>query len=96
MANKHGKPGPGGPHGPGGRRSPGNLKDNFAAMGWTLKKFFGYYPVLAPLAMLCILFSALVAAVPNFFILQRVLTGVTEGRVSEIMSERYRLHKILI
>ena len=75
MANKHGKPGPGGPGGPGGRRGPGNLKDNFAAMGWTLKKFFGYYPVLAPLAMLCILFSALVAAVPNFFILQRVLTG---------------------
>ena len=51
----------------------GNLRDNFAAMAWAIKKFFGYYPVLAPLAMFCILFSAIVAAVPNFFIVQRVL-----------------------
>ena len=58
----------------------GNLRDNFAAMGWVLKKFFGFYPVLAPLAMFCILFSALVAAVPNFFIVQNVLHGV-EGWV---------------
>ena len=54
----------------------GNLRENFAAMAWTIKKFFGYYPVLAPLAMFCILFSALVAAIPNFFIIQRVLHGV--------------------
>ena len=51
----------------------GNLRDNFAAMAWAIKKFFGYYPVLAPLAMFCILFSAIVAAVPNFFIVQKVL-----------------------
>ena len=56
----------------------GNLRDNFAAMAWTVKKFFGYYPVLAPLAMFCILFSAVVAAVPNFFIIQRVLHGVED------------------
>ncbi|MGX8692501.1 MAG: ABC transporter ATP-binding protein [Clostridia bacterium] len=54
----------------------GNLRDNFAAMGWAIKKFFGFYPVLAPLAMFCILFSAAVAAIPNFFIIQRVLHGV--------------------
>ena len=53
----------------------GNLRDNFAAMGWVLKKFFGFYPVLAPLAMFCILFSSLVAAIPNFFIVQEVLHG---------------------
>ena len=51
----------------------GNLRSNFAAMGWAVKKFFGFYPVLAPLAMFCILFSALVAAIPNFFIVQNVL-----------------------
>ena len=53
----------------------GNLRDNFAAMAWAVKKFFGYYPVLAPLAMACILFSSIVAAVPNFFIVQKVLHG---------------------
>ena len=53
----------------------GNLQDNFAAMAWAVKKFFGYYPVLAPLAMACILFSSIVAAVPNFFIVQKVLHG---------------------
>ena len=50
-----------------------NLRDNFSAMGWAVKKFFGFYPVLAPLTMFCILFSAVVAAVPNFFIIQNVL-----------------------
>ena len=28
------------------------LKENFGAIGWTLKKFFGFYPVMGPLAML--------------------------------------------
>ena len=56
----------------------GNLRDNFAAMAWAIKKFFGYYPVLAPLAMLCILFSSIVAAVPNFFIVQKVLHGAEQ------------------
>ena len=52
-----------------------NLKDNFAAIGWTLKKFFGFYPVLAPLTVFCILFSAIVAAIPAVFI-QRVLAVI--------------------
>ena len=48
------------------------LKENFGAIKWTLKKFFGYYPRLAPLAMACILFSAIVAAIPSVFI-QKIL-----------------------
>ena len=48
------------------------LKENFGAIKWTLKKFFGYYPRLAPLAMVCILFSAIVAAIPSIFI-QKIL-----------------------
>ncbi len=55
----------------------GTLKDNFGAIGWTLKKFFGYYPVLAPLSVFCILFSAVVAAIPALFI-QRVLAVVEQ------------------
>ena len=51
------------------------LKENFGAIKWTLKKFFGYYPRLAPLAMLCVLFSAIVAAIPSIFI-QKILTVV--------------------
>ena len=60
----------------------GNLRSNFAAMGWAVKKFFGFYPVLAPLAMFCILFSALVAAIPNFFIVQNVLHAAERWMVS--------------
>ena len=52
-----------------------NLKENFAAIGWTLKKFFGFYPVLAPLAMFCILFSSIVSAIPSLFI-QNVLSVI--------------------
>ena len=55
----------------------GNLKENFAAIGWVLKKFFGFYPVLAPLSVFCILFSAVVAALPALFI-QRILAVVEQ------------------
>ena len=51
------------------------LKENFGAIKWALKKFFGYYPVLAPLAMFCVLFSAIVAAVPAVFI-QKILAVI--------------------
>ena len=59
------------------KRGKGNLKDNFSAIGWTMKKFFGYYPVLAPLSAVCILFSAVVAALPALFI-QRILAVVEQ------------------
>ena len=51
------------------------LRDNFGGIQWTLKKFFGYYPVLAPLAVFCILFTAAVSAIPSLFV-QRILTVV--------------------
>ena len=59
----------------------GNLKENFAAIGWVLKKFFGFYPVLAPLSVFCILFSAVVAAIPSLFI-QRVLAVIEKWYLS--------------
>ena len=40
-----------------------------------IKKLFGYYPVLAPLTMACILFSSIVSAIPSLFI-QNILAVV--------------------
>ena len=51
------------------------LRDNFGGISWTLKKFFGYYPVLARLAVFCILFTAAVSALPSIFV-QKVLAVV--------------------
>ena len=45
------------------------------ALGRILRRLFHYYPVLAPLTVACILFFAVVSAVPALFI-QRVLTTV--------------------
>ena len=37
-----------------------------------IRMFFGYYPVLAPLAVVCILFAATVSSIPSLFI-QKVI-----------------------
>lgn len=34
----------------------------------TIKLFFGFYPVLAPLAVVCILFASVVSSIPSLFI----------------------------
>lgn len=49
--------------------------ESLAAIKRTVKKYFGYYPVLAPLTIVCILFSAVVSAVPSLFI-QNVLSVI--------------------
>ena len=54
---------------------PARPKANFGALVRTVKKFFGYYPVMAPLTMLCILFSSVVSAMPSLFV-QNVLSVV--------------------
>ena len=59
------------------RRAGGSLRANFGAIKWTLKKFFGFYPVLAPLSIFCILFSAVVSAIPSLFV-QNVLAIVEQ------------------
>ncbi|MDO5001896.1 MAG: ABC transporter ATP-binding protein [Eubacteriales bacterium] len=46
-----------------------------AALGRVIKKFFGYYPRLAPLTVCLILFSAIVSSIPSLFI-QNVLAAV--------------------
>ncbi len=50
-------------------------KPDTSALGRTIKKLFGYYPVLAPLTVACILFSSIVTSVPSIF-LQNVLSIV--------------------
>ena len=57
------------------RNSGAMLRQNFSALKRTVGKLFAYYPRLAPLTLLCILFSAAVAAVPSLFI-QNVLAVV--------------------
>lgn len=47
--------------------------ESMAAIKRTVKKYFGYYPILAPLTIVCILFSAIVSAVPSLFV-QNVLS----------------------
>jgi len=54
-----------------------SLRANFGAIRWTLGKFFGFYPVLAPLSVLLILFSAVVSAIPSLFV-QNVLAVVEQ------------------
>ena len=60
------------------RSAPGSsadLKKNFSSLGRVIRKLFSYYPRLAPLTVFCILFSAVVSAIPSVFV-QRVLAVV--------------------
>ena len=75
--NKHGPHG--GPHG--GAPAGGRPQANFSALGAVVKKFFGYYPVLAPLTMLCILFSSVVSSIPSLFV-QNVLAIIEKWYLS--------------
>ena len=56
-------------------RSSADLKKNFSSLGRVVRKLFSYYPRLAPLTVFCILFSAVVSAIPSLFV-QRVLAVV--------------------
>ncbi len=42
-----------------------------------VKRLFAYYPVLAPVTMICILFSAIISSVPSLFV-QRVLSIIEQ------------------
>ena len=57
------------------------LKQNLSALKRTVGKLFSYYPRLAPLTLICILFSAAVAAVPSLFI-QNVLAVVEKWYIT--------------
>ena len=54
---------------------------NIKALKAIVKKFFGYYPVMAPLTMLCILFSSVVSSIPSLFV-QNILSIIEKWYVS--------------
>lgn len=54
---------------------PKNMKPDFKSLKRAIKKFFEYFPVLAPLITGCILFASLVASIPSIFS-QKVLTVI--------------------
>ena len=59
------------------RGGPADLK----SLGRVIKKFFGYYPVLAPVMIVCILFSSIVSSIPSLFV-QNVLSVIEKWYVS--------------
>ncbi len=65
MKNKKPMPGPG----------------SFAAVKRTVGLFFQFYPVLAPLAVLCVLFSSVVSSIPSLFV-QNVIQIIEKWYVS--------------
>ena len=64
-----------------GRPPQGGLKENFGSIKRALGKLFEYYPRLAPLTMLCILFSSIVSSIPSIFV-QNVLSVVEKWYLS--------------
>ena len=62
---------------PKGVPGPGGRKINFKALGRILKLLFESYPLLFPLALVCILFSAVVSSIPAVF-QQKVLAVITD------------------
>ena len=57
------------------KRPPMTYEKGKNPLARVIKKLFGYYPVLAPLTMACILFSSIVSAIPSLFI-QNILAVV--------------------
>ncbi len=50
-------------------------------LGRVLKMLFGYYPVLAPITVVCILISAVTAALPAVF-MQQVIAAIEKAQLS--------------
>jgi ATP-binding cassette subfamily B protein len=60
------------------KKPAGNLRKlDFRVLGRVLKLLFASYPVLIPLTVFCIVFSAVVASIPSIFT-QKVLAIVTQ------------------
>ncbi len=60
---------------------PPKKKMNFKVLGRTMKILFKSYPVLLPIALICILFSAIVATFPAIFN-QQILAAIEQWYVS--------------
>ena len=77
---------------PGGRNMAGlgagkkGIQSGFGSLGRAVKRFFSYFPKLAPLAIVCILGSALVGAIPSLFS-QRIISIVKENYASGVWDQ---------
>lgn len=90
--------------GPGSARGDGR-KINFKSLGRVLRLLFGAYPLLLPIAIVCILFAAGVSAIPAIFqqkVLKVIVDHIAIGRatgnwdVSSAMGEILPLVGILL
>ena len=74
-------------------------KIDFRILGRVLKMLFASYPVLIPITIFCIIFSAVVASIPSIFT-QKVLAIVTEyteaGMMNWAVAKAEILPKIII
>ncbi|MBR7133069.1 MAG: ABC transporter ATP-binding protein [Clostridia bacterium] len=66
---------------PNGAQPPMKRKLNFGALKRVLKMLFSYYPVLLPVAIACIIFSAIASAIPAIFN-QQVIAAIEEWYIS--------------
>jgi ATP-binding cassette subfamily B protein len=62
---------------------PMKRKINWKTLGRTVKMLFGFYPVLMPITVVCILFSAACATLPGLFI-QNVIEIIDNAQKSGI------------
>ena len=86
---------------PTGRAPHANMKGgkpqaDFSALGRAVKRLFQYYPRLAPLTMLCILFSSIVSAIPSLFT-QNVLAVIEKWyRTGDWASARPEVYRYMV
>ncbi len=66
---------------PNPQMNPPKRKLDIGALGRVIKLLFGYYPVLLPITVVCILFAAVVASIPALFI-QRILASIESWYVT--------------
>ena len=82
------------------KKKPSNpRKMDFRLLGRVMKRVFAAYPVLLPLTLFCIVFSAVVASIPSIFT-QKVLAVITEyteaGMMDWSVAKAEILPKVLI
>ncbi len=70
---------PRGPAGAGLGQGKDRYNQGFSGLKRALKMFFGYYPVLGPVAVFCVLFAAVVQTVPNLML----------GKVIRVIEDSY-------
>lgn len=63
---------------PGGKMAPPGTKIDIKVMGRVFKMLFGFYPVMLPLAILFIICTAIVSAIPMVF-MQKIIAAIEES-----------------